>query len=195
MNKILAYSLVIALGVIIALSYPVNKLREQNAVYKANQASLLDKVEYYRTKAEKSGASVQKLTLSYSELKDNYDKIVATAKDLDVKLKRLQSASTTVTKTEVKVVTVVKDSIVYRDGNADSILAFRWSDPWVDVKGEMEHDSVALDVQSSDTLMQIVHRVPHKFWFIKWGTKAIRQEVVSSNPHTNITYTEFIELK
>ncbi|WP_353739197.1 DUF6549 family protein, partial [Muribaculum intestinale] len=54
---------------------------------------------------------------------------------------------------------------------------------------------VELDVVSCDTIKQIIHRVPKKFWFIKWGCKAIRQEVVSTNPHTKITYTEYIELK
>ena len=56
-------------------------------------------------------------------------------------------------------------------------------------------DSVSCRVVSVDTLQQIVHRVPRRFLFIRWGTKAIRQEVVSSNPHTNIVYTEYIELK
>ena len=87
------------------------------------------------------------------------------------------------------------DSIVYRDGVLDSLKMFKWSDAWVDVAGEIRGRDVSLDVVSNDTIRQIIHRVPKKFWFIKWGTKAIRQEVVSSNPHTKITYTEYIELK
>lgn len=46
-----------------------------------------------------------------------------------------------------------------------------------------------------DTLDQAVHRVPHRFWFIKWGTKAIRQDIVCRNPYSQITYSEYIELK
>lgn len=37
-------------------------------------------------------------------------------------------------------------------------------------------------------------RVSQRFLFIRWGTKAIRQEVVSSNPHTRIVYTDYIKL-
>ena len=36
-------------------------------------------------------------------------------------------------------------------------------------------------------------RYKHRHRFIRWGTKAIRQEVVSSNPHTQIVYTEYIQ--
>lgn len=77
----------------------------------------------------------------------------------------------------------------------DSMRTFRWRDPWVTVEGLIERDSVACRVESIDTLRQVVHRVPRRFLFIRWGTKTIRQEVVSSNPHTNIIYTEYIEFK
>lgn len=34
-----------------------------------------------------------------------------------------------------------------------------------------------------------------RFWFIRWGTKAIRQEVTTRNPYRRISYTEYIELR
>ncbi|WP_350308236.1 DUF6549 family protein [Gabonibacter massiliensis] len=50
-------------------------------------------------------------------------------------------------------------------------------------------------MESRDTLVQIVYRVPRKFLFIRWGTKAIRQEVISKNPYSKITYSRYIELR
>ena len=47
-------------------------------------------------------------------------------------------------------------------------------------------------IESVDTLRQIVHRVPRRFLFIRFGTKAVRQEIVSSNPHTRIVYAEYV---
>ena len=47
-------------------------------------------------------------------------------------------------------------------------------------------------VESVDTLRQVVHRVPRRFLFIRFGTKAVRQEIVSSNPHTRIVYAEYV---
>ena len=78
----------------------------------------------------------------------------------------------------------------------DSLKHFEWRDlPWVAVAGTIRNGMVDLDVASVDTLMQIVHRVPKRFLFFRYGTKAIRQEVVSKNPHTRIVYSEYIELK
>ncbi len=78
---------------------------------------------------------------------------------------------------------------------ASSPRAFRWRDPWVTVEGIVTSDSVHCRVQSVDTLRQIVHRVPRRFLFFRWGTKAIRQEISSSNPHTRIVWTEYVRIE
>lgn len=186
---------IISAGIIIYLANTVSKLKEEKERYEANQTSLMQDVEYYKTESGKNAASVQKLTLTYDELKKNYDDVVKAAKDLKIAVKRIQSTSTTATETRVNVVTQVRDSVILRDSIMEKIKIFRWNDPWVSIFGELNKDSVGINVQSRDTLVQIVHRVPHKFLFIKWGTKAIRQEIVSKNPHTKITYSEYIDLK
>lgn len=195
MKKYIAMVIGGLLIMVAALWSKTKTLTAENERLTSNQTALMDKASYYETEAGKSAASVQKLSLSYSELENNYQHVCKTAEELKLKVKRLQAASTTATHTEVKVITQIRDSIVYRDGVLDSLKTFNWSDAWVDVAGEIRGRDVSLDVVSSDTITQIVHRVPKKFWFIKWGTKAIRQEIVSSNPHTKITYTEYIELK
>ena len=180
---------------LIASVVALRKARAEKERLEANQTALLSQVEYYTTKNGKSAADVRKLTLTVDELKQYNATLKKTADDLGIKLKRVQSASTTGVRTEVKFITQVRDSIVYRDSIIVPVKAFTWRDPWTDVMGVIERDSVDLSVQSVDTLTTIVHKVPHKFWFIKWGCKAIKQTVVSSNPHAKITYTEYIELK
>lgn len=195
MKKALIYALAAAIAVIVVLSYTLRKTTQEKDRYKANQTALMADVEHYKTQSGLNAASVQKLTLTNAELKKNYDDIVKTAEDLKIKVKRLQSVSNTSTETKVEIKTVVKDSIVYIKGEPTKTLAFNWRDAWTDVVGIIHNDSVALGIQSSDTLVQFVHRVPHKFLFFKWGCKAIRQDIVSKNPHTNIVFTEYIELK
>ena len=180
---------------LIASVVALRKARAEKERLEANQTALLSQVEYYTTKNGKSAADVRKLTLTVDELKQYNATLKKTADDLGIKLKRVQSASTTGVRTEVKFITQVRDSIVYRDSIIVPVQAFTWRDPWTDVVGVIERDSVDLSVQSVDTLTTIVHKIPHKFWFIKWGCKAIKQTVVSSNPHTKINYTEYIEVK
>lgn len=178
-----------------ALYLRCKALQTDNDRLTANQTALMQEAAYYETEAGKSAASVQKLELTISELKAEYKQVCRKAEELGVKVKRLQSAMATATKTEVKVITQVRDSIVYRDGAVDTLKAFGWQDAWVNVLGELKGRDVSLDVVSQDTLIQIVHRVPKRFLFFRWGTKAIRQEITSTNPHTKITYTKYIELK
>lgn len=195
MKKLLIYILIVLLILVVGLISYSNDLYRQNETYKSNQNALLSKAEYYQTENGKYAASVQTLSLSRDEFKRHYTDACKRIEELNIKLKRANSVATTSTKTEVKVVTVVKDSVVCRNGILDSLLIFKWSDPWMQANGSIHRDSVELDIASHDTLLQVVHRVPHKFWFIKWGAKAIKQEVISSNPHTKIVYNEYVELK
>lgn len=195
MKKTLIYLLLIAFSVIGVLLYSESKLREENKIYAANQTALLKDVERFKTESGKNAASVQSLTLDYKTLREHYDVVAQTAEDLKIKLKRTQSVSESGTRTTVEIKTVVRDSVVYRGDTLTRISAFDWADPWIDVAAVIEKDSVMLDICSRDTLVQIVHRVPHRFWFIKWGCKAIEQSIVSRNPHTEIEYTRYIELK
>ncbi|WP_455541805.1 DUF6549 family protein [Prevotella fusca] len=71
---------------------------------------------------------------------------------------------------------------------------FQWRDPWVVCNGNIANDSIRIDVTSNDTITTIVHRVPKRWLFFRWGTKAIKQEVICSNPHTRLTYTKYVKL-
>ena len=195
MKKIAIYIILALTAACVGLGIALRKSNSEKERLEANQTALLSQVEYYTTKNGKSAADVRKLTLTVDELKRYNATLKKTADDLGIKLKRVQSASTTGVRTEYKFITQVRDSIVYRDSIIVPVKSFAWRDPWTDVQGFIERDSVDLSVQSVDTLTTIVHKIPHKFLFIKWGCKAIKQTVVSSNPHTKITYTEYIEVK
>ena len=195
MKKIAIYIILALTAACVGLGIALRESNSEKERLETNQTALLSQVEYYTTKNGKSAADVRKLTLTVDELKRYNATLKKTADDLGIKLKRVQSASTTGVRTEYKFITQVRDSIVYRDSIIVPVKSFAWRDPWTDVQGFIERDSVDLSVQSVDTLTTIVHKIPHKFLFIKWGCKAIKQTVVSSNPHTKITYTEYIEVK
>ncbi len=196
MSKYLCLACVI-LGIACASLIGWNtNLRDEKSRLSDNQEALMGEVEKYQTEAGKNAASVQMLELSKKELEAYNSELTNTITDLRIKLKRVEEASATATKTELEIQTEAKDSIIYRDTSFIRIQAIKWKDPWVTVTGNLHSDNkLDLKIESVDTLYQIVHRVPHEWWFFKWGTKAIRQEIVSSNPHTHIVYTEYIELK
>lgn len=179
---------------VVILSCWLSNVREEKNRLSGNQDALLSKVEYYKTESGKNAASVLKLELSKSEVEKHCHDLTKTVEDLGLKVKRLQSATTTVSKTEVEIRTVVRDSIVYRD-RPISLKVINWRDPWVSFNGVLDGDDFSAKVESVDTLSHVVHGVPKKFLFFRYGVKAIRLDVVSKNPHSKIVFTEYIELK
>ena len=195
MSRAFLIVIIVLLLLVGGLSHRLQKACVERDRLEANQTALLSEAEYWSTEHEKSASDVLRLSLTVNELSNSNEQLKKTADELGLKLKRIQSASTTGAKTEVRVVTQVKDSVVCRDSVIMAVKSFEWQDPWTDISGVLSNDSVDLSVSSVDTLTTIVHKVPHKFWFIKWGCKAIKQTVVSANPHTKITYNEYIEVK
>lgn len=222
MKRYLIIALLVLSGLLWIQTVRLRDERAERRRVQSNNEVLTDSVEFYRTASGKHAASRQVLELRASELERYNAQLAATVRELRIRTRRLETAATTATRTEVQITAPLKPAgpqpsawEKYGAGvrrAADSVKAaldrkfsglpkvpeakvFRWSDRHVSVDGVIRDDSASCRVVSVDTLQQIVHRVPRRFLFIRWGTKAIRQEVVSSNPHTNIVYTEYIELK
>lgn len=222
MKRYLILILLVLAGLLWLQTVRLRAEKSERRRVQANIDVLTDSVVFYRTQSGKYAASRQVLELKTSELERYNAQLAATVRELKIKNRRLETAAMTATRTEVQVKVPLEDAgprlsawekygaVVRRE--ADSVKAalnrklfgtpkiteanaFNWSDRHVSVNGVIRDDSVTCHVISIDTLQQIVHRVPRRFLFIRWGTKAVRQEVVSSNPHTRIMYTEYIELR
>lgn len=161
----------------------------------ANQHSLLTDVEYYRTRDSLSAAGVERLTLTNREFRRHAGELEQAVEDLQLKVRRLQSASRTAVQTEYPVEVRLRDTVIVHDTVADTLSRLYYVNPWVTLDGAIAGSLFRGRIESRDTLIQVVHRVPRRFWFICWGTKAVRQEVTTRNPCSRITYTEYIELK
>lgn len=204
MRKYLYIALAVLVLTVGAMGHALKRQHENMERLRENQSILLaqatDSLEHYRTKSHDYAVSIGTLQLTKSELERSNLRLKSEVKDLGLQLKRIQQATTTATQTQVQIVTEVRDSIVYvrdttGDGHLDSLKYIHWEDPWVSFRGELRGDSLAARMESRDTLLQVVHRVPKRFLFFRWGTKEIRQEIKTSNPHTIITYAESIRVK
>lgn len=194
MNKISIYLIGILSLSVVTLYWQLDKTITEKQRLSNNQEALLSDLDHYKTESGKNAASVQKLELTKSELEKYNVDLKETISDLNLKINRIQAAATTATQSNYKIKTVVKDSIVYRDVPV-KLQRIDFRDPYIDLTGTIDSGTFSGDITTRDTLVQIIHRVPKKFLFIKYGTKAIRQEVVSKNPYSKIVYTEYIELK
>lgn len=79
-------------------------------------------------------------------------------------------------------------------GKKDTLRCIDFHNPFLTLVGCMEKEEFYGQIKTRDTLIQVVYRVPRKFLFFRWGTKAIRQKILSCNPYSQIVYDEYIEL-
>lgn len=209
MNRFIGFIKVIFL-VLIPLAMVVafkecHDLRGEAERTKENQDILLHngRVEIGRTQSGRPRASVSAITLKTSDLKRNPDSLLAVnRKELKIKNSRIMAAATTSTTTKVDVKVAIRPvphdtcsrslSGLYRPPDVSQVS---WSDPWITLRGDIEGDSMQVHIESRDTLQMVVHRVPKKFLFFRYGTKGVRMEVVSQNPHSQLSYPRIIMFK
>jgi hypothetical protein len=194
MKKYLYITILVLMAISVILALALKSSVQERDRLTENQSSLLSDVKYYRNRDSLSTASIARLELTKKEMQEYETDLVAQIKSLNIKLNRLQSASVTATQTTAPVQTIVKDSIIYVEGKADTVSCISFNDPWITLNGCILDNNFKGLIVSKDTIVQVVHRVPREFWFIKYGTKGIRQEITSKNPYTEITYSKYIEL-
>lgn len=209
MNRFIGFIKVIFL-VLIPLALVVvfkecHDLRGEAERTKENQDILLHngRVEIGRTQSGRPRASVSAITLKTSDLKRSPDSLLAVnRKELKIKNSRIMAAATTSTTTKVDVKVAIRPvphdtcsrslSGLYRPPDVSQVS---WSDPWITLRGDIEGDSMQVHIESRDTLQMVVHRVPKKFLFFRYGTKGVRLSVVGQNPHSRLSYPRIIMFK
>ena len=132
--------------------------------------------------------------MELADFREQRSRDVEEIASLGIRLRRAESYAKSVAVTRFADTIVVRGTVVIRDTVAVAARHLEASDAWSRVVGILFGASLQYAVRTVDTLHQVIHRVPRKFLFIPYGTKAIRQEVWTSNPNTELVYTEYIEL-
>ena len=182
--------LFVATSILITLLAATLNLWQDNRRLHNNQHALQQGITFYRTKANNYAASVEALSLELDEFRHLHASDAKTIRQLKILLRDIESFARSITSTTIRDTLILRDTIIL----SQPLLHASTTDPHNTISATLQSDTLTLSLSSIDTLHQIIHRVPRHFWFIRYGTKAIRQEVWSSNPNTQLIYTEYIEL-
>lgn len=195
MKKTLIWGAAALLVALVVSLIWVARLLEENRRLSNNQHALLQSVTLYRTEAGASAARVEALELEVAEFREFRARDAEEIRSLGVRLRRAESYAVTASESRYEATVALRDTIILRDTIRDTVRLFTDGDAWSNVAGAIRGDSLSYSLISVDTLRQVVHRVPRRFLFFRYGTKGIRQEIWSSNPHTELVYTEYVELR
>lgn len=194
MRKILFYYSVVATLLLLVSALFLRYTSFEAARLRSNNEALTSEMKFYKTRLNESVASVAAMQLKLKEYREQHAYDMKRIRELGIRLRRVESIATTTSQTKVEFHTPLRDTLFLDRLLPDTSSIFRWRDKWVSIEGTIRNGNAECHIESIDTLRQIVHRVPRKFLFFRYGTKAIRQEIISSNPHTRIVYAEYIEL-
>lgn len=164
---------------------------------KQNQTILLhNSTDIKETTDGKSHASTPALMLRTSEFKASGDTLTKQARKVGIKPSRIAEAATVATATTVAITAPL---ITMPDTTHNSQLSilnsqFTWHDHWTSLTGSISDSTFSGTITSTDTLDIIVHRVPKRFLFFRFGCKQVRLDIISRNPHTRLTYARYYQL-
>ncbi|WP_028897831.1 DUF6549 family protein [Prevotella sp. HUN102] len=177
-----------------------------------NQKMLLHNgvVEITQTDTGNSRASTPALTLRPEEFLRSGDTLRKVARQAGINGSRISAAATTSTVTSAEIVTSVShfpvlpslphDSVILplshslTSESIDTVTCFSWQDPWLSLSGCVSDSLFRGTISSTDTLDIIVHRVPKRFLFFRFGCREVRMDIISRNPHTRLTYARYYKL-
>ena len=190
-TKITLIGIICALVIFIIIMFKQNNIISQDRdLYKRNMNSALMECVEWKTKDSLSAAKNATLNLKISELERYRINDINQINQLKKKNEELNNLIKNSSKTEIKIITQLKDTVIYKD----TVKYFNWNDNWTSVKGLIQKDTVDLNISNSDSLVISVATKYKRFLGFLWKTKKIKDQnvyVVSKNPHTTITNIEY----
>ena len=141
-------------------------------------------------------AEIEALTLQKNDFERLYTEQEKELKQLGIKVKRLQSISTTNITHEYIFDTVqIFDSVKVLNNKIDTLKCFKFTDNYINFEGCFAHETCfATKIQTVDTLSIALHKnYRKKFLFFHWKP-FYKVTIISKNPYSTVTGAEHITI-
>jgi hypothetical protein len=191
LQKIVLLLLLVSAAIVLWSSN--QRLRLETARMTSNLQTLTSSLDYVRTQNGKLAAQTNVLLLRTNELKQMFPAQAKSITDLGVKLSRATQVSSTVIESEKNVVTLLRDSVIH---DTIRVKVFTYADQWYRVAGISDNISQRLQIQTTDTLTQVVFKGEReKPWLWIFSPRKLQQRVSVSNPNATIKYSSVIQIQ
>lgn len=186
----------VAFGIILALSSQIAKIKKERDIYISNNETLLSECKTLRIDSANMALDNGSLKLSVDEYKKYRSEDAEVIKKLNVKLTRVQSVSTQKLEVNVPIKAEIRDSVTTI--SKDSTLKeryFKMSNQYIKMSGVIRDSVILGDIKIPVDITQVVY-LDYKWKFLWWHKiRGIRQVVNVNNPYVTLKYSEFIEIR
>lgn len=176
----------------------IDGLKQERDKYQTNTETLLTDVEHYRVNDSLNVARVGALELSLKEYKRFRADDAELIQSLRSKIKNLQNVTAAQLETILDLQATPVDTIVIRDSIPVKSKSITVHDEWFDFYGVYNNENFVGRLFNRDSLLLTQYIEYKRFLGFLWKTGRIKDkqfDIVSKNPHTQITGFEYIEIE
>lgn len=193
---LIAVALILAAAISLYTSQKrIDRLTAERDRYKGNTETLLSDVETYRVRDSLNAARVQSLELTVKEFERFRAEDAALIQSLKAKNRDLERVSNVQMQTITELSTIARDTLIIRDSVPIPALHLVTGDKWFDFDGLLANGVFTGTMVNRDSLLVAETVKYHRLFGFLWKTRRVDNreiDVVSRNPHTVITGTEFV---
>ena len=114
---------------------------------------------------------------------------------MGVKIKNLEAAAKHEIEVDAPINASVRDSVVIRDSVVVRVKAVSMVNPFIQLHGIIEKDSLIGSVHLPVTLRQAVWIEYKRRWLFWKKVKAVHQVITTDNPYVEVKYSEYINIQ
>lgn len=173
----------------------VVKLKEERDRHEQNSDALLSDLKRWQVDSATMATDVKTLRLSMDELERYRADDLAKIKQMGIKIKNLEAAAKHQIEVDAPIRATVRDSVVVRDSIAVRIQAVSMMNPFIQLHGVIERDSLVGSVHLPVTLRQAVWIEYKRRWLFWKKVKAVHQVITTDNPYVEVKYSEYINIQ
>ncbi len=173
----------------------VVRLKEERDRQEQNSDALLSEMKRWQVDSVTMATDVKTLRLSVDEFKRYRANDLAKIKEMGIKIKHLEAAAKHEIEVDAPIHAVIRDSVVVRDSVVMRVQAVSMVNPYIQLHGVIERDSLIGSVRLPVTLRQAMWIEYKRRWLFWKKVKAAHQIITTDNPYVEVKYSEFINIQ
>lgn len=173
----------------------VVRLKEERDRQEQNSDALLSEMKRWQVDSVTMATDVKTLRLSVDEFKRYRANDLAKIKEMGVKIQHLEAAAKHEIEVDAPIHAVIRDSVVVRDSVVMRVQSVSMVNPFIQMHGIIEQDSLIGSVRLPVTLRQAVWIEYKRRWLFWKKVKAVHQVISTDNPYVEVKYSEFINIQ
>lgn len=173
----------------------VVRLKQERDRHEQNSDALLSDLKRWQVDSATMATDVKTLRLSVDEFKRYRANDLAKIKEMGIKIKHLEAAAKHEIEVDAPIHAVIRDSVVVRDSVVLRVQAVSMMNPYIQLHGVIERDSLIGSVHLPVTLRQAMWIEYKRRWLFWKKVKAVHQVITTDNPYVEVKYSEFIHVQ